>query len=63
MDEEAGLIGRLLCFLGRHDWLYDSPRHDANRFCRRCGRWEHPVYDMAYGGTYYIEGFFDWGKK
>jgi len=47
---------KLLCKLGHHSWVYNSIKHTANRCCRHCDRWEHPVYDMAYGETYYVEG-------
>ena len=58
------IIGRIIkkiktksirCLFGIHKWKYDSSRHDANRSCDRCGHWEQPIYDMAYGCTYYIK--------
>ena len=48
-------LKRLLCLIGIHDWLYTSPHHDADRYCRRCPKHEQAVYDMAYGSTYYVE--------
>ena len=58
------VIGRIIkkikikpikCLLGLHKWKYDSSRHNANRCCDRCGRWEQPIYDMAFGEVYYIK--------
>jgi hypothetical protein len=50
-------IRKLLCRLGFHDWEYthvSGPRE--NRKCRRCGRQEQNMYDMAYGDTYWTLG-------
>lgn len=50
------------CKVGKHDWIYDSDDYTANRRCRNCNLWQHPVYDLTYGGTYYVNGRFIYEK-
>ncbi len=43
-----------ICF---HDWVMDKKTVvECNRKCRKCGKWQHSVYDMAYGSTYWVDG-------
>lgn len=56
------LFSRFLCKIGKHNWLYDSDKHTANRCCRRCNKWQHPVYDLTYGDTYYVAGYYQYNQ-
>ncbi len=31
------MIGRLLCKLGWHRWVYPNPYHNIRFVCKRCG--------------------------
>jgi len=53
-------FSKFLCKIGKHDWLYDSNKHTANRCCKRCKKWQHPVYDLSYGETYYVDGYYQY---
>lgn len=47
-------IKTILCWIGIHDWLYTSPNHDADRYCRRCPKHQVASYGMATGETVYL---------
>ncbi len=51
-------FSRFLCKIGKHNWLYDSAKHTANRYCQRCHKWQHPAYDSTYGETDYVDGYY-----
>ena len=51
------------CLFGMHDWLTvyeDGPR--VVQRCARCGVERSTMYDMAYGGTYWVRGD-QWSKN
>lgn len=34
------MLKRILCFLGKHDWLYDTITCDHSRCCKLCDTWQ-----------------------
>ena len=30
------LWDKLMCLIGRHEWRYDGPNENNNRFCKKC---------------------------
>ena len=53
-------LRKLFCKLGIHNWVYiESYRYPVDeRFCSKCLKHQNPVYDMCYGGTYYLDSPF-----
>jgi len=51
---------RILCWLGFHNWLYNSEWVDIGtcRECRRCRKRQQAVGDkLSFNGIYWIEGW------
>jgi len=49
------------CFI--HKWVYDKPTYyKCNRTCSKCNKKQHSMYDMTYGGTYWVDGIY-WDNK
>jgi len=47
----------VMCRFGFHDWLMDKDTVvKCNRTCRKCDKWQHSMYDMSYGDTYWVDG-------
>ena len=54
---KAFAIHNVMCRFGYHYWLMDKDTIvKCNRTCTRCGKWQHSMYDMAYGDTYWVDG-------
>lgn len=54
---------KFLCWVGLHKWFvfYNNvPR--VVQECKWCGRCRSTMYDMAYGGTYWVPGD-EWSGK
>jgi len=50
-------LEKILCGLKLHNWVYTYSERlkIKRRYCSRCNLWQDAVYDMAYGGTYYVD--------
>lgn len=57
------MFKKLLCFLNLHKWFtfYIHMPRIVQR-CQRCGQRRSTMYDMAYGGTYWVPGD-EWSKR
>lgn len=66
--QKAGYFGARLYFISmkklfkklfecRHDWDRDKDEIvKCNRKCTKCGVWQHSMYDMSWGETFWADG-------
>jgi len=47
-------LSRVQCIFGKHSWLYNPLTEE--RWCRRCRKIQHPVYNSSTKSIHYEDG-------